>query len=129
MFESSQNVLLKPTESWRGALLDGRVMELFFTVSPALSPAGGRGTGVLPDGWTDGLAPPRPPLPVGVAARTDRADTPWPVSEASCHHAGLDAPELTAHTVWRRPRGASACCGLQLFTFATLNIRTGNPKQ
>ncbi|XP_059985439.1 exportin-4 isoform X7 [Lagenorhynchus albirostris] len=32
MFESSQNVLLKPTESWREALLDSRVMELFFTV-------------------------------------------------------------------------------------------------
>ncbi|KAI4565458.1 hypothetical protein MJT46_019746 [Ovis ammon polii x Ovis aries] len=29
---SSQNVLLKPTESWREALLDSRVMELFFTV-------------------------------------------------------------------------------------------------
>ena len=33
MFESSQNVLLKPTESWRETLLDSRVMELFFTVS------------------------------------------------------------------------------------------------
>uniref|UniRef100_A0A8C0TP26 Exportin-4 n=1 Tax=Canis lupus familiaris TaxID=9615 RepID=A0A8C0TP26_CANLF len=32
MFESSQNVLLKPTESWRETLLDSRVMELFFTV-------------------------------------------------------------------------------------------------
>lgn len=39
MFESSQNVLLKPTESWREALLDSRVMELFFTVSPAPTPA------------------------------------------------------------------------------------------
>lgn len=33
MFESSQNVMLKPTESWRETLLDSRVMELFFTVS------------------------------------------------------------------------------------------------
>jgi hypothetical protein len=33
MFESSQNVLLKPTETWRETLLDSRVMELFFTVS------------------------------------------------------------------------------------------------
>ncbi|XP_064413937.1 exportin-4 [Latimeria chalumnae] len=32
MFESSQNVVLKPTESWRETLLDSRVMELFFTV-------------------------------------------------------------------------------------------------
>ncbi|XP_053312418.1 exportin-4 [Spea bombifrons] len=32
MFESSQNVMLKPTESWRETLLDRRVMELFFTV-------------------------------------------------------------------------------------------------
>ncbi|XP_023408881.1 exportin-4 isoform X2 [Loxodonta africana] len=32
MFESSQNVMLKPTESWRETLLDSRVMELFFTV-------------------------------------------------------------------------------------------------
>lgn len=32
MFESSQNVLLKPTESWRETLLDSRVMDLFFTV-------------------------------------------------------------------------------------------------
>ncbi|XP_031408071.1 exportin-4-like [Meleagris gallopavo] len=32
MFESSQNVMLKPTESWRDTLLDSRVMELFFTV-------------------------------------------------------------------------------------------------
>ncbi|KAB0372652.1 hypothetical protein FD755_015405 [Muntiacus reevesi] len=32
MFESSQNVLLKPTESWREALLNSKVMELFFTV-------------------------------------------------------------------------------------------------
>uniref|UniRef100_L7N149 Exportin-4 n=1 Tax=Myotis lucifugus TaxID=59463 RepID=L7N149_MYOLU len=31
MFESSQNVLLRPTESWREALLDSRVLELFFT--------------------------------------------------------------------------------------------------
>ena len=40
MFESSQNVLLKPTESWREALLNSKVMELFFTVSPCpLTPA------------------------------------------------------------------------------------------
>ncbi|KAM6970209.1 LOW QUALITY PROTEIN: exportin-4 [Aplochiton taeniatus] len=32
MFESTQNVMLKPTESWREALLDTRVMDLFFTV-------------------------------------------------------------------------------------------------
>ncbi|XP_059820197.1 exportin-4 [Hypanus sabinus] len=32
MFESSQNVMLKPTESWRDTLLDCRVMDLFFTV-------------------------------------------------------------------------------------------------
>ncbi|XP_071392268.1 exportin-4 isoform X2 [Centroberyx affinis] len=32
MFESTQNVTLKPTESWREALLDTRVMDLFFTV-------------------------------------------------------------------------------------------------
>ncbi|XP_029458385.1 exportin-4 isoform X6 [Rhinatrema bivittatum] len=32
MFESSQNVMLKPTESWRETLLDSRVMELFFTL-------------------------------------------------------------------------------------------------
>ncbi|XP_044524907.1 exportin-4 [Gracilinanus agilis] len=32
MFESSQNVMLKPTESWRETLLDSRVMDLFFTV-------------------------------------------------------------------------------------------------
>ncbi|KAK1169631.1 exportin-4 [Acipenser oxyrinchus oxyrinchus] len=32
MFESSQNVMLKPTESWRETFLDSRVMELFFTV-------------------------------------------------------------------------------------------------
>ncbi|MGH0135916.1 UNVERIFIED_CONTAM: hypothetical protein FKN15_061911 [Acipenser sinensis] len=32
MFESSQNVMLKPTESWRDTFLDSRVMELFFTV-------------------------------------------------------------------------------------------------
>uniref|UniRef100_G1Q2X2 Exportin-4 n=1 Tax=Myotis lucifugus TaxID=59463 RepID=G1Q2X2_MYOLU len=32
MFESSQNVLLRPTEFWRKALLDSRVLELFFTV-------------------------------------------------------------------------------------------------
>ncbi|MBN3291156.1 XPO4 protein, partial [Polypterus senegalus] len=32
MFESSQNVMLKPTESWRETILDSRVMELFFTV-------------------------------------------------------------------------------------------------
>lgn len=41
MFESSQNVLLKPTESWRETLLDRRVMELFFTVSVAFL-SGGR---------------------------------------------------------------------------------------
>lgn len=33
MFEATQNVMLKPTESWREALLDTRVMDLFFTVS------------------------------------------------------------------------------------------------
>ena len=33
MFEATQNVTLKPTESWREALLDTRVMDLFFTVS------------------------------------------------------------------------------------------------
>ncbi|KAJ8372294.1 hypothetical protein AAFF_G00290800 [Aldrovandia affinis] len=32
MFESTHNVALKPTESWREALLDTRVMDLFFTV-------------------------------------------------------------------------------------------------
>ncbi|XP_012697798.1 exportin-4 [Clupea harengus] len=32
MFEATQNVMLKPTESWRDALLDTRVMDLFFTV-------------------------------------------------------------------------------------------------
>ncbi|XP_027020419.1 exportin-4 isoform X3 [Tachysurus fulvidraco] len=32
MFEATQNVMLKPTESWREALLDHRVMDLFFTV-------------------------------------------------------------------------------------------------
>nr|XP_029514763.1 exportin-4 isoform X4 [Oncorhynchus nerka] len=32
MFESTQNVMLKPTETWREALLDTRVMDLFFTV-------------------------------------------------------------------------------------------------
>ncbi|XP_062861651.1 exportin-4 [Trichomycterus rosablanca] len=32
MFEATQNVMLKPTESWREALLDQRVMDLFFTV-------------------------------------------------------------------------------------------------
>ncbi|KAG7467247.1 hypothetical protein MATL_G00151340 [Megalops atlanticus] len=32
MFESTHNVTLKPTESWREALLDTRVMDLFFTV-------------------------------------------------------------------------------------------------
>ncbi|XP_069058368.1 exportin-4 [Pleurodeles waltl] len=32
MFESTQNVMLKPTESWRETLLDSRVMELFFAV-------------------------------------------------------------------------------------------------
>ncbi|KAK1797622.1 hypothetical protein P4O66_007918 [Electrophorus voltai] len=31
MFEATQNVMLKPTESWRQALLDHRVMDLFFT--------------------------------------------------------------------------------------------------
>ena len=34
MLESTQNVTLKPTESWREALLDTRVMDLFFTVRP-----------------------------------------------------------------------------------------------
>lgn len=33
MFEATQNVTLKPTETWREALLDTRVMDLFFTVS------------------------------------------------------------------------------------------------
>uniref|UniRef100_A0A8C1SYJ9 Exportin-4 n=1 Tax=Cyprinus carpio TaxID=7962 RepID=A0A8C1SYJ9_CYPCA len=33
MFEATQNVMLKPTESWRETLLDHRVMDLFFTVS------------------------------------------------------------------------------------------------
>lgn len=33
MFESTQNVMLKPTETWREALLDTCVMDLFFTVS------------------------------------------------------------------------------------------------
>lgn len=33
MFEATQNVMLKPTETWREALLDTRVMDLFFTVS------------------------------------------------------------------------------------------------
>lgn len=52
MFESSQNVLLKPTESWRATLLDGRVMELFFTVSLAGGPGrGGRGA-LGTGGWT-----------------------------------------------------------------------------
>ncbi|AWP13536.1 Exportin-4 [Scophthalmus maximus] len=32
MFEATQNVTLKPSESWREALLDTRVMDLFFTV-------------------------------------------------------------------------------------------------
>ncbi|XP_072542133.1 exportin-4 [Salminus brasiliensis] len=32
MFEATQNVMLKPTETWREALLDHRVMDLFFTV-------------------------------------------------------------------------------------------------
>ncbi|XP_014029519.1 exportin-4 isoform X1 [Salmo salar] len=32
MFESTQNVMLKPTETWREALLDTCVMDLFFTV-------------------------------------------------------------------------------------------------
>uniref|UniRef100_A0A3P8QAJ3 Exportin-4 n=1 Tax=Astatotilapia calliptera TaxID=8154 RepID=A0A3P8QAJ3_ASTCA len=32
MFEATQNVTLKPTETWREALLDTRVMDLFFTV-------------------------------------------------------------------------------------------------
>ncbi|KAJ8253441.1 hypothetical protein GJAV_G00213000 [Gymnothorax javanicus] len=32
MFEATHNVSLKPTESWREALLDTRVMDLFFTV-------------------------------------------------------------------------------------------------
>lgn len=36
MFEATQNVMLKPTESWREALLDHRVMDLFFTVSTLL---------------------------------------------------------------------------------------------
>lgn len=33
MFEATQNVMLKPTESWREALLDTRIMDLFLTVS------------------------------------------------------------------------------------------------
>lgn len=36
MFEAAQNVTLKPTETWREALLDTRVMDLFFTVSTSL---------------------------------------------------------------------------------------------
>ncbi|KAK7938437.1 hypothetical protein WMY93_001763 [Mugilogobius chulae] len=32
MFEATQNVTLKPSESWREALLDTRIMDLFFTV-------------------------------------------------------------------------------------------------
>lgn len=32
MFEATQNVTLKPTEAWRDALLDTRVLDLFFTV-------------------------------------------------------------------------------------------------
>uniref|UniRef100_A0A671P607 Exportin-4 n=1 Tax=Sinocyclocheilus anshuiensis TaxID=1608454 RepID=A0A671P607_9TELE len=32
MFEATQNVMLKPTASWRETLLDHRVMDLFFTV-------------------------------------------------------------------------------------------------
>ncbi|XP_054887372.1 exportin-4 [Poeciliopsis prolifica] len=32
MFEATQNVTLKPTESWREALLDTRVMDLFFSI-------------------------------------------------------------------------------------------------
>lgn len=38
MFEATQNVMLKPAESWREALLDTRVMDLFFTVSDLLPP-------------------------------------------------------------------------------------------
>uniref|UniRef100_A0A8C2FJN6 Exportin-4 n=1 Tax=Cyprinus carpio TaxID=7962 RepID=A0A8C2FJN6_CYPCA len=36
MFEATQNVMLKPTESWRETLLDHRVMDLFFTVRTGL---------------------------------------------------------------------------------------------
>ncbi|MEQ2157800.1 Exportin-4 [Goodea atripinnis] len=32
MFEATQNVTLKPTDSWREALLDTRVMDLFFSI-------------------------------------------------------------------------------------------------
>lgn len=32
LLESTQNVMLKPTEAWREALLDTRVMDLFFSV-------------------------------------------------------------------------------------------------
>lgn len=39
MFEAKQNVMLKPTESWREALLDTRVMDLFFTVSDPPQPS------------------------------------------------------------------------------------------
>ncbi|XP_043988434.1 exportin-4-like [Gambusia affinis] len=35
MFEATQNVTLKPTESWREALLDTRVMDLFFSLPPS----------------------------------------------------------------------------------------------
>ncbi|KAJ4933592.1 hypothetical protein JOQ06_030418 [Pogonophryne albipinna] len=37
MFEATQNVMLKPTETWREALLDTRVMDLFFTLLCLLS--------------------------------------------------------------------------------------------
>ncbi|TNN25261.1 Exportin-4 [Liparis tanakae] len=49
MFEATQSVTLKPTESWREALLDTRVMDLFFTVSPYA-------------GFMSGSSPP-PPTP------------------------------------------------------------------
>lgn len=38
MFEATQNVMLKPTESWREALLDTRIMDLFLTVSKNPTP-------------------------------------------------------------------------------------------
>lgn len=104
MFESSQNVLLKPTESWRATLLDGRVMELFFTVSLTSSQREGRGAGSWRprDGWTDGRALPRPPLLVGVAAQTGRAGTLGPAREARVATEGR-TPERAAHSLAQAP--------------------------
>lgn len=82
MFESSQNVLLKPTESWRATLLDGRVMELFFTVSLASSQREGRGTGfVAPSGRVDGR-----PCPAKAPSSGRRC-----CSDGSCGHARAGA--------------------------------------